>query len=360
MAVRNYLGTAIAALTLASCAEKADGDPRYALGDCRRVTLIDEESGKAVVGAEDLAYDAAARRVLISAYDRRAVEREAKRRAADIEQGGIYAAPIDALKGEAATLALSSIVSRETVAGGLRPHGVSFDGDRREITFINRSYQQINGDWRMTPRIERAGADGSVFIGDGGKPRCSANDVAMLGDETFVSFDHAACGWRGGLEDIFASPASGLDRSDGADVFGGVRHANGVVATTDHRLALAATRDKSVMILDQRSSGFGIDKTIGLPGAPDNLTIGAGGKIIAALHPSLFAIGAERRLGWGRSGSRVVSIDPESAAVELLFDDPVASLLSAASAAIEEEGVLVIGSALDRGLVVCKRSDTAS
>ena len=350
----------MAALTLASCAQKAEGDPRYALGECRRVTLIDEGTGKAVVGAEDLAFDAKARRVLISAYDRRAAERQANSRATDIEQGGIYAAPIEALKGEAATLTLASIVTRETVAGGLRPHGLSFDGERREIAFINRSYQKINGDWRMTPRIERAGADGAVFIGDGGKPRCSANDLATLGEETFVSFDHAACGWRGGIEDIFASRVSGLDSADGVDVFEGARHANGVVATKDRQLALAATRDKSVLILDQDSSGFATDKTISVPGAPDNLTISDGGKIVAALHPSLFAIGAERRLGWGRSGSRVVSLDPDSGAVDLLFDDPKATLMSAASAAIEEEGVLVIGSALDRGLVVCKRSDAAS
>jgi len=350
----------MAALTLSSCAEKKAGEPRYALGECRRVTLIDEATGKAVVGAEDLAFDAAERRVLVSAYDRRAAELETRSRAIDIEQGGIYAAPIDALRGDAQALALPSIVSRETVAGGLRPHGVSFDDARREITFVNRSYQKINGKWSMTPRIERAGADGAVFIGDGGKPRCSANDVAMLGDETFVSYDHSECGWRGGLEDIFASRASGLDDLQGTGVFSRARHANGVVATRDNRLALAATRDKSVLILDWKSAGFSVDKTIRLPGAPDNLTTGEGGKIIAALHPSLLAIGAQRRLGIGRSGSRVVSVDPDSGAVELLYDDPTATLLSASSAAVEEEGVLVIGSALDRGLVVCKRNDTGS
>lgn len=358
--VRQYLGAAAAAaLMLSSCAEKAAGDPRYRLSECRRVTLIDEATGKAVVGAEDLAYDAAERRVLISAYDRRAAESDAASRANDIEQGGIYAASIDALQSNAA-LTLASIVSRETVAGGLRPHGVSFDGARREITFVNRSYQKINGEWNMTPRIERAGADGAVFVGDGGRPRCSANDVAMLGDETFVSYDHAACGWRGSLEDILASRASGLDDLQGDGVFSKARHANGVVATRDNQLALAATRDKSVLILDQDGAGFNVDKRIKLPGAPDNLTAGAGGEIIAALHPSLFAIGAQRRLGIGRSASRIVSIDPDSGAVALLYDDPKAALLSASSAAVEEEGVLVIGSALDRGLVVCKGNDTAS
>ncbi len=349
----------MAALVLSSCAKTADGDPFFALGECRRVELIDAGSGKAVIGAEDLAYDATARRILISAYDRRAVEKEAKNRASEIEQGGIYAAPIDALKGDAATLTLAPVVSRDAVAGGLRPHGISFDDARREIAFINRSYQRIDGGWRMTARIERAGADGAVFAGDGGGLRCSANDVAMLGDRTFVSFDHAACGWRGGLEDMFASRSSGLDTPERRDVFEGARHANGVIAIGKGRLALAATRDRALLMLDENEGGFAIERKISLPGAPDNLTLGDGGKIIAALYPSLLAIGAQRRLGLGRSGSRVVSVDPESGETALLFDDPKGELFSAASAAIEEEGVLVIGSALDRGVIVCKRSKAA-
>lgn len=350
----------MAALALTSCAQKADGDPFYAAAECRRLTVIDQTTGEAVVGAEDLAYDRARRRVLISAYDRRAVEKEAQSRADDIKQGGIYAAPLDALKGDEISLTLASIVSRETVAGGLRPHGVSYDEARGEIVFINRSYQKIDRKWRMTPRIERAAADGVVLIGDGGNPHCSANDVAMLGERTFVSFDHAACGWRRGLEDMFASRASGLGLADGVNVFEGARHANGVVATPGNRLALAATRDKAVLILKENGEGFAVERTIDLPGAPDNLTISEDGQIIAVLHPSLLAIGAQRKLGIGRSGGRVVSVDPDSGETQLLFDDPRAQIVSAASAAIEEEGILVIGSALDSGIVVCKRSDRAS
>lgn len=360
MASRIQIGAAIAALALTSCSQKADGDPLYAGAECRRLTVIDEATGKVVVGAEDLAYDRTGRRVLISAYDRRAVEREAQSRSGDIEQGGIYAAPLDALKGEETSLTLASAVLRETVAGGLRPHGVSYDETRGEIMFVNRSYQKIDRKWRMTPRIERAGADGAVLVGDGGDPHCSANDVVMLGEKTFVSFDHAACGWRGGLEDVFASRASGLGFADGVNVFEGARHANGVVATADNRLALAATRDKAVLILNEKGEGFTVDRIINLPGAPDNLTLSEDGKIVAALHPSLPAIGAQRRLGIGRSGSRVVSIDPDSGETQLLFDDPRGRVFSAASAAIEEKGILVIGSVLDRGIVVCKRSDGAS
>jgi len=343
-----------AALALVGCAKKIEGEAVYAAADCRQATILDKDTGATVIGAEDLVYDAMARRVIISAYDRRRVEKEASKRAYEISQGGVYALSMDDLESDATVFPLSSIVSRESVAGGLRPHGIAFDAERREITFVNRSYQRINGEWRMTPRIERAGADGAVFIGDGGRPRCSANDVALLGDRTFVSFDHADCGWRGSVEDIAALPVSGVDLTNVGAVFSGARHANGVAATHDRGLALAATRDSAVYLLAEKSGALEVEKKVELPGGPDNLTVSSNGSIIAALYPSLAAIGVQRKLGVGRSASRIVRIDPETGETTLLFEDPKAKSFSAASAAVEEEGILVIGSALDRGVLICK------
>lgn len=342
----------------AACARKAEGEPLYALGACHRVTIIDAESREEVVGAEDLAYDAALRRVLVSAHDRASVERSVKQRAKDVPQGGVYAIPIDMLAEAGELITLSSLVSRESVAGGLRPHGIDFDEDSREIVFVNRAYQKIDRRWIRTSRIERADADGALLAGDGGTARCSANDVVALGGETFISFDHAACGWRGGVEDLTGARASGVESGAGNARFGGARHANGVAKTADGRLALASTRDRAILILDARGDPLPVMRRIPLPGAPDNLTLAASGDIIAAVYPSLFGIGLQRRLGIGKSASRVVRIDPQSGETALLFDDPEAELISAASAAIEVEGMIVIGSALDRGLVVCRRGET--
>jgi len=348
------------ALSLASaCAKKADGAPQYAPEQCRRVAIIDEATGKAVIGAEDLAFDAAGARVLISAYDRRRAERDARGRAFDVAEGGVYAAPLAVLAGGATTLTLPSIISRDSVAGGLRPHGVAFDAERREILFVNRAYQKIDGKWRMTPRIERAGADAEVFVGDGGDPRCSANDVAILGDATLVSFDHADCGWRGGLEDLMSTRASGVETAGGARQFEGVGHANGVAVLPTGEIALAATRDKAVFVLAAQGEGFGVVRRIDLPGAPDNLTVTADGMIVAALHPALLDIGLQRRLGFGRAGSRIVRIDPVTGATVLLFDDAKGETFAAASAAVEDQGILVIGSVLDRGILVCTNDAVA-
>jgi hypothetical protein len=62
----------------------------------------------------------------------------------------------------------------------------------------------------------------------------------------------------------------------------------------------------------------------------------------------------QRRLRIGRGASRIISADPETGKTVLLFDDPKAALLSAASVGVETEGMLIIGSAIDEGLVVCK------
>jgi hypothetical protein len=345
---------------LSACTQKVDGEALYSANECRRVAIIDEATGVPIVGAEDLAYDPVSGRVFISAYDRRKVEKEAAKNAFEISQGGIYAAPLSSLAGDSASLTLASIVAREGVAGGLRPHGVDFDPETREISFINRSYQRINGKWTMAPQIERADADGAVIVSTSGAARCSANDVVTLGSQTLVSFDHAHCGWRGGVEDMLDAHDSGIDAADGEEVFEGASHANGVTVTAGNQLALAATRDEALYILDSDGEKFSLERKISLPGAPDNLTTTKDGEVVAALHPSLIAIGLQRRLGLGRSGSRIVKVDPETGATALLFEDASAKLFSAATAALEIGDTLVIGSVADRGLVVCKRSETAS
>lgn len=350
---RSFVAMLLALWLAAACARPVDSAPKYSADQCRRVDVIDEATGEAVIGAEDLAFDAASGRLLFSAYDRRRAEREARQRAFEIAEGGVYAAPFSALAAGETSLTLPSIVARDSVVGGLRPHGIAYDALRREVIFVNRAYRKLDGKWRVTPRLERAGADATALTGDGGVPRCSANDVAVLGDQTLVSFDHADCGWRGGLEDLMSSRASGVETADGARVFAGVAHANGVAILPGGEIALAATRDEAVFVLAAEGEGFSVVRRIDLPGAPDNLTITPDGKIIAALHPALLGIGLQRRLGLGRAGSRVIRIDPETGETILLFEDAGGEKFAAATAAIEERGLLVIGSVLDRGLLVC-------
>lgn len=344
--------TTIAAATLAACAQKADGQPAFTHADCRRVAVVDAATNEAVVGAEDLAFDAATNSVIFSAYDRRAAEHAARDGRDAVPEGGLYSARLAALA--ANEVSVEPLIAQASMDGGLRPHGVSFDAESRRVSFINRAYRKLDGKWRMTPEIVHVGVDRAEFT-DEDAPRCSANDLATLNDVLYVSYDHDDCGWRGGLEDVFGSTNSGVSIPDGESVFYGVRHANGLVPTGDGRLALAATRDKAIVLLQETDGKFSVEKKFAMPGAPDNLTVAADGAIVAALHPSLTAIGLARRMGFGKAGSRIVSVDPETGATTLLFDDPKAALFQAATAAVYAEGVLVAGSVLDAGLLVCAR-----
>lgn len=346
----------MAALAFGGCAPKADGATAvYTDDDCRRVSLIDTVSESEVVGAEDLAYDRATGRIIISAYNRRAAEAAAAARADAVPEGGLYAVGLDALGDDPVVLRVDPLVANDEVADGLRPHGMTIDVARGEVIFINRAYHHADRAWVMTPRLLRLGADGAVS-NEGSTVPCAANDVVMSGDAPLISFDHKACDWRGGLEDLLGSRESGVTFAGGGGSFSGVGHANGLVVLESGAVVLAATRDRALFVLEKDGSAFSVQRKIELPGAPDNLTLSPDGTIVVALHPSLPAIGAQRKLGIGRAGTRIVRVDAESGVVTLLYDDPKASLFSAATAAVEIGDSLVAGSALDKGLLVCRRA----
>lgn len=341
---------AMSALVVAGCSAPVSQAPKYAIGDCARVALVDP-SGAHVGGAEDLAVDPERGRLIVSAYDRRAVAKAVKG-AMTVPEGGLYAVSlVDLAKDEAAA---APIVASGAVAGGLRPHGLAYVPQTDEIAFINRGYHRVDGKWRIEETLQRVSArDGALVSVE--PARCAAND--LLADETglIVSFDHGACDWRRSLEDTFALRRSGVGHEDGAALYSGASYANGVI-DTEKGLALAATRENALLILGGDSA---LDETsrVKLPGGPDNLTHGAGGSVIAAVHPSMARLAGALKLGWGKAPSRVVEVDPATTKVQLLFDDRSGKVFSGATVALERDGKLILGSATDEGLLVCHAAD---
>lgn len=348
---------AAAALVIAGCAKKVDEQSVYAPGQCKRVALRDAESGALVSGAEDLAYDARNDRVFISAYDRRAAEKAAKKKALSIPEGGVYEISIAALlaAGDGA-LEVRSLLRRGDVSGGLRPHGAAYDASAGELVFINRSYRRINGKWEMTPRLQRVGGDGEPYVGEPALTSCAANDVLVIEDHVLLTDDHGVCDWRAGLEDMFALKRGGVSELDRGRLVDGVAYANGIVETLGGDIFVAATRANALMALKQENGAIAREGKIDLPGGPDNLTLGVDGNVIAAVHPSLMRIGLQRKLGLGRAPSRIVKVDPDRGDWRLLFDDPSGKLFSAATVAVETQDALIMGSVVDAGLLVCRRS----
>lgn len=348
-----WLLAAAALLAAAGCAGEAAEGAKYAAGDCRRVSLIDETTGERIVGVEDFALDAAGDRLFLSAYDRRAVEKAVRKKAFSVPQGGVYRVGWRALVSGADEISASPVVNGADIPGGLRPHGIDYDAGAGEVVFINRAYQRINGRWRMSASIERAGAEGEAFIGARAEAPCAANSVLSDSTGILISYDHASCDWRASLEDALSLKRSGVAAEDGYELFDSAAFANGVTRSDTGELVLAATREKSLLVLSQTVAGLAEDRRIELPGGPDNVKPAEGGGVIAAVHPSLTRMGLHRRLGLGRAPSRIVRADLESGGVDILFDDPAGAVFSAATVAAERRGALVAGSVTDEGLLVC-------
>jgi hypothetical protein len=339
---------------LGACGKRTIDAPLFPLDACKRVTLTDEMTGARIAGAEDLDIDLAAGRIFVSAYDRRAVEKAAARRAPAIPQGGVYSINLTALRDAGEALSARPLINPVRVAGGLRPHGLSFDRASGALTFINRGYERDERSWRL----ETAAI---AFVPEApdtmkvSPVACPANDVTTSGGRLLVTLDHGACGWRAAIEDFLGARGGSVVDETGVAVLTGLGFANGAVATTTSDLAVAATRERAIHLVDVGEGEATVSKTLRLSGAPDNLTTTEEGRLVAAVHPRLLAIGLQRKLGVGRSPSRIIEIDPASGDQRLLFDDPKATLISAATAAVLSPDFLVIGSVVDEGIAVCRR-----
>jgi hypothetical protein len=77
------------------------------------------------------------------------------------------------------------------------------------------------------------------------------------------------------------------------------------------------------------------------------------------VHPSIWRYAAALKLGLGKAPSRVVRIDPASAEVEVVFDDPRGDVFAGATVAVERDDVLILGSATDEGLLVCNGGEAS-
>lgn len=359
--IRKLALSAAAAIAVASigCAKRGVEEPAFQAENCRRVTLVDEANAAIIVGAEDLAFDPATRRVFISAYDRRAVERAVSNRAAEIPEGGIYAAPIEALTAGASEISVRSLFERTAVTGGLRPHGVAFDERAGTLFFINRAYERQGKRWRMAPRLVEYSVAEARALNEQAV-HCAANDVASFNDQMLLTFDHSDCGAGAVLENVFALRRSGFVSTDAKLTFDAAGHANGIAAIGDGRIAVAATRERSIhFVRPEPGDAFEVER-VRVPGAPDNLTVAADGALIAAVHPSLLQIGLARKLGVGRSGSRIISLAPDSKAIKALFDDPTGDVIAAATVGLLVEDTLIVGSVIDDAIAVCERERVQS
>ena len=345
----------IVGLTLASaCGGAKIDDAKYAADQCRRINLVDADTGWRLRGIEDIATDAGRRHLFLSAYDRRAVEKAARKRASSLPSGGVYKVAVETLFATGdEELTLDAILSSGEIAGGLRPHGIEYDADKKELVLINRTYRRHKNGWRMTPTLQRVGANGEIYVGKTAPAHCAANDALLVDGALVSTFDHGSCNWRAGLEDVFRLKRSGVVNGKGETVFKGAAYANGL-AIQDGKMVVAATREKSLIYLENKFGDWREEKRLDLEAAPDNLTVNEAGSVIAAVHPSLIRLALNRKLGIGKAPSRILEIK-NNGETAVLFDEPHGKTFSAATVGVDLADGLVLGSVTDQGLLVCKK-----
>lgn len=363
------------------------GQPALARG-CHKVLVRDAASGTIVRGIEDIAIDERTATAYLAADDRRAVEQALAENRGEVPQGGIYALDLDKVTADTREVAVNDATAAFKLGNSFHPHGIDLvvtPGERPTLFAVNRR----QGD-RWPGKVAATGADATIEVFDvvDSHPArlvhrhsvqshllCRANDVAGLARDRFlVSIDGSACAgparWlelglglaRGAVMLGFVGDASkGAEENDTiVPVAENIDFANGI-ALDDRRVFLAATRGR-VLLVYARDGVVGVrgplepERVIPLAAAPDNLSWAPDGRLLVAVHPSLLKL-ARYRYGWldpGSAPSEIIDVDVSDDGRRLLHRDEQGRVLSAASVAVVHDDLLLVGSVVDDGLMVCR------
>lgn len=368
--------------TLSVAAASCDAPPEIVqrtTTECHRVSLIDQESGAVVRGAEDLAIGDGF--FFVSAYDRREVESAVREYRSEIPGGALYLLPVDQELFSTNQISVSALPVSEDL--DLRPHGIDFlsaEESGGSLAVINRRYIErkdpaLTG-WQVETTLELFHVEGHVPVHRDtirSELLCRANDVsALTANEFLLTRDHGACkGLEVMLENTFGLKRGKVvyvstDPNDKSNtsvtiIADGLGYANGIaIDRARGRAHVSATRERAVysyavedLLGEETAEPL---SRMGLPASPDNLTLLPNGDLLLAAHPSLLKLGFYRNqwLGVAAAPSRIFSIDPANEKIDQLFDDSGGELLSAATTALIIEDHLIAGSVADEGLLVCK------
>ncbi len=349
---------------------------------CRRMDLIDHLTDDFIFGVEDIVIDTRNGIAIVSAHDRWALEDAMAADSERLPQGGLYALSVGWTGAPPERILVDDLSVAFKSDRDFRPQGLALldQGTGRRLFVVNQRYMRDDGAWNRSPTIEAFDLTGGALDLRRTLEHpliCNPNAVAALGPNTLlVTNDRGACGRLGAwLENLLPLDRANLVQLTFADdpaqeprarrVATGLRFANGVaVAQADgDRVYLADTRKNEIAVFsaaDLQSETDGPPAAIlPLPAGPDNLRWAPDGRLITAVHPSLLRLGLyiKHWLGVTSAPSRVLAISPGDGTSQVLFDDPEGELISAATAAAVHAGWLLIGSAFDRGLVICRLPD---
>ena len=351
---------------------------------CTARLLKIEGSGAIVEGLEDIAVDAARGIAYISAYDRFALRDEVAAGGPVETKGGIYRLRLEDLAGS------GEITGRDLSATfsalqPFRPHGIDLyapDGRGAALFVINRRHLIEGGKPRLDPTIEIFELAGRT-IETLGTPvatlrhplMCGPNDLVALDERRFlVSNDHGACTPGAqfiedllGFKDAYVLAVEG---SRARVVVRGIGFANGMALTPKEagrqKLLVSATREKAVHIYDLEAvlAGDGnieAERSIGLPGSPDNFSWDVDGRLYLAVFPNIYRFAAFMR-GWfgvDTAPGGMLRLDWRSDAEPRYLHVFTGGTLNGVTVAAPYGEWLLAASGFDNKLLVCGRAQDA-
>ncbi len=323
----------------------AQRDPRT-----RALELIDAGTGALIHGTEDLVFDEAHGRLIVSAYDRRRGT-----------PGALYLVPLAAL----ASPDVSQLAVRRLAVGieNFHPHGIGLgkgtDGSV-QLHVVNR-LKEPQG-WRaelLTLKVdhERAEILRRLPVPFGANDLCATTNGDVL-----LTIDREDCAPLERMRRDALAVRDGVVVSiapDGAvrQIAGDIAFANGIAADA-RAVYVAATRARALHVYAHDGeepitvSGKPL-RTVRLAGAPDNLSWGSDGRLYIAVHDSVLRFAAFR-FGWRKdSPGSVLVYDPkrDEKAAPRLFS--LAGTLDGPTVALEVHGLVVAGAAFGVGLALC-------
>ena len=223
---------------------------RFGSGDCRRVALIDPQTGWRIGGGEDLALTPDGATLIVSAHDRLDPARP---------DGGLYAVPVADLA-VAEAIEARPLVDLAARSLPFRPHGIGLSADGTRLALVNRIAPH-----RAVVEIgtlDGAGWHGQSVVRD--DRLCRANDLAFDadGEAVIVTIDRADCG--NSLRDLAPGRAHRQPRPD--------RGRSG--ADDPHRPALSERHRRRQAGRDARATGC-CGRTVARCRCPDRPTTSA-------------------------------------------------------------------------------------
>ena len=310
-----------------------------------------------VPGPEDMQYDPRSKRTYITSFDRTAIIKGASAKGTSV-RGAILGFDMqDPLldanwrdrtggvpeKFEPIGLSLYD-------AGGVRRLFVVNDADNSVLAYDIAT----NGDLTLVARYT--------------DPRLtSPNDVVAFGPAQFYVTNDVAKGRNSlnGRVDFLLGIGSGellmFDGNSWGSAARGLRFANGVTLSADgQKLIVAETAGKALSVFDRnRESGALSNRQhIGLDSFPDNLSWRDDGFLLIGSHPKPLALSTymaspdKRRAPSQIFGLRFDGADQRPAKPVLLYQDD-GRHLSAASVAVQQPGVTIIGSIMENKFLLC-------